>query len=733
MVCTRRLRLAAFLAAAAGLVLPALAQQGGGQKLTYPPAPTVEQTDVYHGTTVADPYRWLESYTDDTNAWIEAQNKVTFAWLESIPERAAIKARLTQLWDYEKYSAPYREGGRYFFSKNDGLQNQSVFYTTETLDGQARVLIDPNALSEDGTVALAGASVTDDGRLVAYGVAEAGSDWNTWRVRDVATGKDLPDEVRWVKFAGASWMKDGKGFFYSRFDEPKADGDRLKGKNEYHKVYFHTLGTPQSEDRLVYDRPDHANWYLGGGVTDDGKYLVIGVNPGDKIENNLYYRELSGPDAPVVKLLDKLDAQYSFIDNDGPTFWVQSDLEAPRGRVWAIDITRPERENWKEVIPQQAEALQGVSVVGDRFFASYLKDARTQVRVFDLSGKPIGEVAFPGIGTASGFRGKRADKETFYTFSSYTIAPTVFRYDVASGKSSIHKAPKMPFNSGDYETVQKFYTSKDGTKVPMFISHRKGLKLDGSNPTLLYGYGGFNVPITPGFSPVSLAWMEMGGVYAVANIRGGSEYGEEWHQAGMRLKKQNVFDDFIAGAEWLIENRYTSPKKLAIQGGSNGGLLVGACLNQRPELFGAAIPQVGVMDMLRFHEFTVGWGWIGDYGSAKDPAEFRALQAYSPYHNIRDGVCYPPTLITTADHDDRVYPAHSFKYAARLQAAQGKVEGCTNPTLIRIEVRAGHGAGKPTSKRIEEAADLWSFLVKSLNMKVQGPAASMGGGNGGGN
>jgi prolyl oligopeptidase len=721
--------LRALLAAGFALAaLPALAQKAG--PLQYPDAPTVNQTDDYHGTKVADPYRWLEEYSDQTNAWIEAENKLTFSYLESIPQRQAIKDRLTQLWNYEKYGLPHREADRYFFSKNDGLQNQAVLYTVDSLDATPRVLIDPNTLSPDGTVALAGTSYTDDGKLCAYGLAEAGSDWNTWKVRDVASGKDLPDEVRWVKFSGASWTKDGKGFFYSRFDAPP-EGQALKQVNEFHKIYYHTLGTPQDQDHLVYQRKDQPKWYLGGGVTDDGKYLIVGINPGDRIENGLGYMDLTKPGAPVVELLNKFDAQYSFIDNDGATFWVQSDLDAPRGRVWAIDINHPEREHWKEVIPQTADALQGVSVVGDRFFCSYLHDAKTVVKIHDLSGKPVGEVKFPDIGTASGFGGKRHYTETFYAFSGYTTPVTIYRYDIKSGTSEVYKAPKVPFDPSQYQTTQSFYKSNDGTRIPIFIAHKKGLKMDGSNPTLLYGYGGFNISLTPGFSPVALDWMEMGGVYAVANLRGGGEYGEEWHQAGMRLHKQNVFDDFASAARFLIDSNYTRPDKLAIQGGSNGGLLVGATLNQHPELFGAALPAVGVMDMLRFHTFTIGWGWVGDYGSSDDPEQFKALYAYSPYHNIKSGVCYPPVLVTTADHDDRVYPAHSFKYAAALQAAQSKSPGCTNPVLIRIETRAGHGAGKPTSKRIEEAADQWAFLVKSLKMNPTIPTADSGPGNSG--
>jgi prolyl oligopeptidase len=687
----------------------------------YPPAIKGDTVDDYHGTKVADPYRGLEEYTDATNAWIEAQNKVTFAYLESIPERAAIKDRLTKLWNFERFTAPSKEGGRYFYSRNDGLQNQNVLYTVQNLKDEPRVLLDPNTMRADGTMALAGASVSDDGKLLAYGVAEAGSDWNIWKVRDIETGKDLPDEIRWVKFGGGQWSKDGKGFFYSRFDEPQP-GQDLKAANKNQKIYYHKLGTAQSADTLIYARPDQPEWYLFGGVSDDGKYLVIQVEPGAKIENGLFYKDLSKPDSPVVELLNKFDAKYDFIDNDGTTFWVKSDLDAPRGRVWAIDITRPDRANWKEVIPQTTDTLQGVSSVGNKLIANYLHDAQSRVRIFSTAGKWEKDLELPGIGTVSGFGGKRTDTETFYSFSGYTAPGAIYRYDIAAGRSEVFKKPQVDFNPDAYKTEQVFFKSKDGTRIPMFITMKKGLKRDGSNPCLLYGYGGFNISLTPGFSVSNAVWMEMGGIYCVANLRGGGEYGEEWHQGGMKLVKQNTFDDFIGAAEYLIREKYTSSPKLAIQGGSNGGLLVGACMTQRPELYGACLPAVGVMDMLRFHTFTVGWGWVGDYGSSANADEFKVLRTYSPYHNLKQGACYPPTLITTADHDDRVHPAHSFKFAAALQEAQG----CDNPTLIRIETRAGHGAGKPTSKRIEEAADVWGFLVKTLDMRVQGPVASGG-------
>ena len=572
------------------------------------------------------------------------------------------------------------------------------------------MLLDPNTLSTDGTVALSGTAVSNDGKLLAYSLSASGSDWQEWKVRDVSTGKDLSDNIKWVKFSGASWTADNQGFFYSRYDEPKSDS--LKGTNYFQKLYFHKLGTPQSEDVLVYERPDQKDWLFSGSVTEDGRYLIISIFQGTDNKNRVYYKDLQAKDAPVVKLLDGFDASYNFLGNDGTVFWVQTDLKAARGKIIAIDISKPDRSNWQDLVPEAAEALQGVNVVNHMFVANYLKDAHTQVKIFDTKGKFVREVAFPGLGTAGGFGGHAKDKETFYSYTGFTAPTTIYRYDMVTGKSSIFRQPKADFNSEDYETKQVFYPSKDGTKVPMFITYKKGLKLDGNNPTYLYGYGGFNVSLSPAFSVSNLVWMEMGGVYAQANLRGGSEYGEDWHQGGMKLKKQNVFDDFIAAAEWLIANKYTSTPKLAIGGGSNGGLLVGAAITQRPDLFGAALPAVGVMDMLRFQKFTIGWAWVSDYGSSDNADEFKALYAYSPLHNIKANKVYPPTMITTADHDDRVWPGHSFKFAAALQEAQ---DGAA-PILIRIETKAGHGAGKPTSKVIEEVADKWAFLRRTLSM-----------------
>lgn len=684
------------------------------QSLTYPASPKVDQVDNYHGTLVADPYRWLEDpHSDQTQVWIEAQNQVTFSYLNDIEIGQALRERLTQLWDYEKFGIPFKKADRYFYFKNDGLQNQSVLYTLPNLDAEPRILLDPNTLSEDGTIALSGLAISEDGRLMAYGLSTAGSDWQEWKVRDVESGEDLPDHLRWIKFSGASWTHDQRGFFYSRYDEPNQT-TKLEDANYFQKLYYHRLGTPQSEDLLIYERSDQKEWGFGGFVTEDGRYLIISVWLGTDPKNLLFYKDLTTDD-PVVELINTFEASYSLIDNDGTTFWIQTDLDAPRGRVLAIDITNPDRQHWREIIPEAAETLEGVGLLNNQFVTSYLKDAHTQVKIFDLNGTFVREVELPGLGSAGGFGGKRYDTETFYSFTSYTTPNTIYRYNMVTGESMLFRKPAIDFNPADYETKQVFYTSWDGTRIPMFITYRKGLSLDGNNPTILYGYGGFNASLTPGFSPSNLVWMELGGVYAIPNLRGGGEYGEEWHQAGMKQKKQTVFDDFIAAAEWLIANGYTSSQKLAISGGSNGGLLVGACMTQRPDLFAAALPAVGVMDMLRFHKFTIGWAWCSEYGSAENPEEFEALYAYSPLHNLKPDTAYPATLITTADHDDRVVPAHSFKFAAALQAAHAGEA----PVLIRIETKAGHGAGKPTAKVIEELADRFAFLVKVLNIPVE--------------
>ena len=679
-------------------------------KLTYPKTRRSDHVDVYHGVKVADPYRWLEDPdSDETKAWVEAQNKVTFGYLEGIPGRERIEERLTKLWNYERFGLPRKRGGRYFYTRNDGLQNQSVLYVAESLDAEPRELLDPNTLSKDGTVALAGWQVTEDGKHLAYGLAAAGSDWREWKVKEVATGQDLTDHVKWVKFSGISWTPDGKGFFYSRYDEPK-EGEEFTGTNYFQKLYFHRLGDPQAKDVLVYERKDQKEWGFDGEVTEDGRYLVITVWRGTERKNQVFYKDLKTPKGKVVELLAGFDAEYLFIGNDTSTFWLLTDLDAPLRRVIAIDVDNRDRANWKEVIPETEHVIRGMGLVGDRFIVSYLEDAKTSVKVFDLSGKFLDDVELPAIGTAGGFGGRRKDTETFYSFTNFTTPSRIYRYDIQSGESTVFRKPDVDFEPADFETTQVFYHSKDGTRVPMFITHKKGIKSDGNNRTLLYGYGGFNISLTPGFSVSNLVWLESGGVYAVPNLRGGGEYGREWHEAGMKDKKQNVFDDFIAAAEWLIENKYTCRDKLAIRGGSNGGLLVGAAMTQRPDLFGATLPAVGVMDMLRFHKFTIGWAWVSDYGSSDDPDEFKTLLAYSPLHNLKPGTKYPPTMVTTADHDDRVVPAHSFKFAAQLQHAhRGDA-----PVLIRIETSAGHGAGTPTSKRIEAAADSLAFLMSVL-------------------
>jgi prolyl oligopeptidase len=711
--------LAAAIAVAFSIAAPSFAQTCTGTPLAYPVAKKVDQTDNYFGTTIADPYRWLEdANSEETHAWVEAENKLTRSYLSQIPQRDAIRQRLSQLWNYERYSVPVKEGGRYFYSRNDGLQNQAVLYTMDSLNAKPRLLLDPNTLAADGTVALAGTAVSPDGKLLAYSTAASGSDWNEIQVRDIATGKDIPDRIKWVKFSNTAWTHDGKGFFYSRYDEPK-EATKLADVNYFQKLYYHRIGTEQSADVLVYDRPDQKEWGFGATATDDGHYLIITATKGTAHKYRIFYKDLTRPDAKVEALVDNFDAAYDFIDNVGPVFYFATDRKAPRQRVVAIDIRKPQEANWKTVVPESDQTLASSHLVNNQLVTEYLRDAHSVVRITDLKGKLVRELKLPGIGTAGGFGGKRGDTETFYSFTGFTTPTTIYRLDLKSGASSVFRQPRVAFNPDEYETRQQFYTSRDGTRVPMFIVSKKGLKLDGSNPTYLYGYGGFDISMTPGFSPANLAWMEMGGVYVVANLRGGGEYGKAWHEAGTKLKKQNVFDDFIGAAEWLVNNKVTSPSKLAIGGGSNGGLLIGAAMTQRPELFAAAVPQVGVLDMLRFHKFTIGWAWASDYGSSDNPEEFKALVKYSPLHNIKAGTCYPATLITTADHDDRVVPAHSFKFGATLQAAQAG----GNPVIIRIDTKAGHGAGKPTAKQIDEVTDRWGFLTRVLKMDAA-PAAS---------
>ncbi|HEX9774144.1 MAG TPA: prolyl oligopeptidase family serine peptidase [Actinomycetota bacterium] len=679
------------------------------QPITYPPTKQVDHVDDYHGTLVADPYRWLEDLdAEDTAAFVAAQNEVTFAYLDRIPYRAAWKRRLEQVWDYDKYGAPQRLGdGSYLYARQTGLQNQFTVHVTADPKADGRLLLDPNEWSADGTVALTSWSPSDDGRLLAYAIASGGSDWNEWKVVDVASGEHLADHITKTKFSGASWDHEGAGFYYSRYDDVPADAG-LERMNLNHKVYYHRLGAPQAEDELVYERPDHPDWLLFGAVSEDGRWLVVTAARGTDPQNGLFVKDLSKPGATIEPLFDAFDAEYLFLGNDGERFYVKTDLDAPRGRVVAVDngaVT--------DLVPEQPDALQAVSLVGDHFFAQYLHDAHSLVRVHHLDGSPEREVELPGLGTATGFAGKRTDSETYFGFTSFTTPNEIWRYDVASGSAERLRRPEVAFDPDAFETTQVFYESKDGTRVPMFLTHKRGLARDGSNPTYLYGYGGFNVPQTPAFAITMVPWLEMGGVYAVANIRGGSEYGEEWHQAGVKHNRQNVFDDFIAAGEWLIASGVTSSARLAIGGGSNGGLLVGACITQRPDLFGAARAAVGVLDMLRFHTFTIGWAWTSDYGSADDPEDFKTIYAYSPLHNLRPGTAYPSLILTTADHDDRVVPSHSFKFAAAIQAAQGG----PRPVLLRVDVRAGHGMGKPTAKLIEEAADVFSFLAHELGVE----------------
>lgn len=706
--------LAAGLAACQAAVPPARAADG----IVYPETRRVDHVDSYHGVEVADPYRWLEEDVRQSDAvadWVAAQNRVTFDWLRDVPGRERIRRRLTELWNYEKYSAPFKAGGRYYFFKNDGLQNQSVLYRMASLEDEPEVLLDPNQWSADGTIALSGTAFSDDGRYLAYGVAEAGSDWRTWRVMDLATRQPISDEVKWVKFSGAEWTPDGRGFFYGRYREPE-ESAAFQNLNFDQKIFYHRIGTAQSDDVLVYERPDHPDWGFGLDVTEDGRYLVVTVWKGTDDKYQVHFRDLGETYSTMRVLIGHFENDYTFVGNDGTEFFFKTDFEAENGRVIAVDLRRPEPEFWREVIPESDQTLRTVNLVGNQFVAGYLMDAQTRVRVFSLDGRAIRDIPLPGPGTASGFGGRRTDTETFYSFSSFATPPSTYRFDMLTGESTRLNRAEVGFNPDDYEVRQVFYHSFDGTRVPMFLAHRRGMKLDGNQPTLLYGYGGFNIPLTPSFSVTRLAWMEMGGVFAMPNLRGGGEYGESWHRAGTKRRKQNVFDDFIRAAEWLIDHGYTRPDRLAIHGRSNGGLLVGAVMTQRPDLFGACLPGVGVMDMLRFQRFTAGRFWVDDYGSSDDPDDFRALLKYSPYHNILPGTRYPATMVTTADTDDRVVPGHSFKFAAALQHAQA----ADAPVLIRIETKAGHGAGKPTEKIIAEAADELAFLVRALGIRRDG-------------
>ena len=688
-------------------------------KRAYPRAKSVPVTDEYHGRRVPDPYRWLENTdSQETRDWIEGQNKVTFSFLGAIPARDRIRKRLTELWDSSKRWAPLKKGGRYFQLRNTGLQDQDVLYVMDRIGGKARPLLDPNTLSPDGTISLTGWSVSKDGRWLAYATSTSGSDWLTWRVREVRTGTDLPDVIEWSKFTNAEWLPDGSGFYYGGYSPPE-EGKMYAGVNVFQKLFFHGLRTPQKKDVLVYDRPDQKEWGFAPIVSDDGRYLVLHVWQGTDSRNRLFYKDHRA-DGPVVELISDLEAAYHFVGNDGPMFYFRTDLDAPRGRLVAVDVTRPDRSRWKTVIPESRDTLEGVKMVHNEFVAVYLHDAHHVIQRFDRPGNVLGAIPLPTLGSIydalpnRGFNGEREDDNLFYAFHSFVHPLTVYRFDFKTGRTETLFRPSIQFDFRPYVTRQVFVTSKDGTRVPMFLVHRKGLRRNGTNPTILYGYGGFNIALTPLFDVSRLAWFEMGGVLAFANLRGGAEYGEEWHKAGMLKNKQNTFDDFIACAEWLVKEKITSTPKLAIQGRSNGGLLVGACMTQRPDVFGACLPGVGVMDLLRFHKFTIGWAWTSDYGNPDDPEDFKTLYAYSPYHNLKDGTKYPATLLTTSDHDDRVVPGHSFKFAARLQAAQ---EGDA-PVLIRIQTKAGHGMGRPTKFLIEENADVYAFLVEVLGISV---------------
>ena len=682
--------------------------------LTYPKARKTNQVDTYHGTQVADPYRWLEDdRSAETAEWVKAENKVTFDYLAQIPYRKQFQSRLEQVYNYPKYSAPSRKEAYFYFRKNDGLQNQSVLYRQKGLDGKAEIVIDPNKLSADGTTRLLGFSLSKTGRYAAYSLSKAGSDWQTIQVMDMTSGKTLTEKLDWTKFGGAAWK--GDGFYYSRYDKP-ADGQELSSKNEYQKVYFHRVGTDQASDVLVYEDKAHPLRYVGAQTTEDERFLILNISEGTD-GSEIWYKDLKLGDTNFKRLFEGFKYNYSVVDNLGDDLLVHHNNGAPN---YKISRVQPRTGKLTDFVAEKPEKLQGASTAGGKLFADYLKDVTTRIHVYDLStGKMDNEIQLPAVGSAGGFGGERDDKFVFYTFTSFTFPPTIYRYDIASRKSTVFRQPEVEFKPSDYETTQEFCTSKDGTKVPMFITYRKGIKRDGQNPTLLYGYGGFNISLSPYFNALLIPFLEQGGIYVQMNLRGGGEYGEKWHEAGMKLKKQNVFDDCIAAAEHLIAQKYTSAQKLALEGGSNGGLLVGAVINQRPDLFRVAIPAVGVMDMLRFHKFTVGWGWVSDYGSSDNADEFKVLHAYSPIQNIKPGLNYPATLITTADHDDRVVPAHSFKYAATLQ----EIYTGKNPVLIRIETNSGHGASN-TKKTIETTADIYSFILWNMGISSLKEVAS---------
>lgn len=685
---------------------------GAMANLEYPATRRMDLVETLHGVEIADPYRWLEDdQSAETKAWVKAQNEVTFGYLKTIPERAKIEEKLKQIWRFDRFGSPEKEGGLYFWTKYDGIQSQPVHFVAKSATDPGRVLLDPNKLSKDGTLAVSGFSVSPDGKHVAYSVSKGGSDWQSWRVRRISDARDTADQIEWSKFSGAAWSKDGKGFYYSRYDAPKK-GSELSGVNYFQKLYYHRLGTPQSQDTLVYERKDHKEWGFGGGESEDGRYLIVTVWKGTERETQVLFKDLRKRSAKIEELFMGFDASWGFLGNDGPVLYFLTDKGAPNKRIVKVDVSKRTRKV-ETVVAESKEPIETASIVGDILFVNRLRDASSVIERFSLQGSRLGEVRLPSVGSAGGFDGRRDHDETFYTFTTFNQPATIYRYNLKSGRSTVWKQPKLTFEKDRYVARRVFYKSFDGTRVPLFLVHRKDYKKDGQNPTLLYGYGGFASAMTPFFSSRMMGWLEMGGVVAVACIRGGSEYGNAWHDAGRLKNKPNVFKDFISAGEFLVNSGVTSPKKLAVMGGSNGGLLVGAVVNMRPDLFGAALPEVGVMDMLRFHKFTIGWAWVSDYGSPDKKDDFEVLRGYSPYHNLKSGTRYPAVLVTTGDHDDRVVPAHSFKYAAALQHVQaGKA-----PVLIRIETSAGHGAGKPTAKIIEETADQWAFLVRNLGFQ----------------
>ena len=690
-----------------GIMATSCAQQ---KAISYPQTATVDTVDTYFGVSVPDPYRWLENDTSAATAsWVKAQNEITNNYLEHIPFRQDLLKRLTELANYERISAPFKKHGKYYFYKNDGLQNQSVLYVQDALNSEARVFLDPNKLSDDGTVALTSLSFSNNGKYAAYTISRSGSDWREIYVMDVATGSLLDDHITWAKFTDAAWQ--GDGFYYSAYDAP-SKGKEFSNVNEHHKIYYHKLGEPQQNDRLVYENKAYPKRFYTAQVSEDERVLFI-YESGEGRGNALFMQNLTQKSAPVVQLASDFDYQYTPIEVIGNRIYFFTNYQAAKNKIMAAELQSPELANWKEVVPEKEQVLSDVRVIGGKLFLTYDKDASNHAYVYDLQGKELQEIELPSLGSVS-FNGDKDDEECFFSFTSFTIPGATYKYDVQKNSYELFRAPKVKFHSDDFVTEQVFFTSKDGAKIPMFLTYQKGLKKNGKNPVFLYGYGGFNISLYPSFSINRIPFLENGGIYVQVNLRGGSEYGEDWHVAGTKMQKQNVFNDFIAAAEYLIDNKYTNSQKIAIVGGSNGGLLVGACMTQRPDLFRVAIPQVGVMDMLRYHKFTIGWNWASDYGTSEDSKEmFEYLKGYSPLHNLKKGTKYPATLVTTADHDDRVVPAHSFKFAATLQACN---EG-SNPTLIRIDSKAGHGAGKPMSKILEEQADVYGFIMYNLNMK----------------